>query len=376
MKYFLIAGEASGDLHAAELIKSLRKADEKAEFAFLGGDLMALAAGCEPIVHYKDMAYMGFVDVLIHIRAVLGNMRMAKDGIAEFKPDALILIDYPSFNLRMAKFAHSLNIPVYYYISPKVWAWKENRVKEIRRLVKRVFSILPFEVDFYRKHKYEVTYVGNPSLNEVDRKLESIISRDEFIKSHSLGDKPIIALVPGSRVSEIKKNLPYMAEAARNFEDEYQIVIAAAPAIGSALYEDIAPGVKCVSGCTFELVHYAAGALVTSGTATLEAALLGTPQVVAYRAIGSKIVYNIFKHILNVRFVSLPNLILNREIVRELLLHQCTVENLTQCLRDVLPGGSNHSQILNDYSALRSTLGSNNAADRTAAEIIADLKSN
>lgn len=374
MRYFLIAGEASGDLHAAELIKSLKKNDAKATFAFLGGDLMEEAAGTSPVVHYKKMAYMGFVDVILHLKSVLSNLSTAKKALTDFHADALILIDYPSFNLRIAKYAAESGIPVYYYISPKVWAWKEYRVKEIRRLVRRLFSILPFEVEFYRKHDYDVTYVGNPSLNEVNKKLETIISRSDFVTSNGLEDKPIIALVPGSRTSEIKTNLPLMAAAARNFPD-YQPVVASAPGVDESIYDKYAPGVCRVSGQTFELMRYAAGAMVTSGTATLETALLGTPQVVAYRAVGSKFVYNVFKHILKVKFVSLPNLILGREIVKELLLHLCTVESLTEHLRAVLPGGDRHEIILKDYAELLGTLGTNNAADTTASAIIEDLRS-
>ena len=331
---------------------------------------MADAAGVQPVVHYKKMAYMGFVDVLMHLRSVLGNLDAAKKSLKDFSPDALVLIDYPSFNLRVAKYAVSLGIPVYYYISPKVWAWKEHRVKEIKKLVKRMFCILPFEVDFYKtRHDYDVTYVGNPSLNEVDRKLSEIVSKEEFFKANKLSDKPIIALVPGSRISEIKTNLTYMIGAAKNFDSDYQSVIAAAPGVDEDIYKKLAPGVTRLSGQTFELMKYASAALVTSGTATLEAALLGTPQAVAYRAVGSKLVYNFFKKILKVQFVSLPNLICGREIVKELLLHLCTVDSLSAALADVLPGGSHHSDLLADYAALRALLGTNNAP-KTAAQII------
>lgn len=370
MRYFLIAGEASGDLHASELIRAIKSYDPEASFRFLGGDKMAEAAGEPPVVHYKKMAYMGFVDVLLHLRSVLGNLDSAKKSLKDFAPDALVLIDYPSFNLRVAKYAVTLGIPVYYYISPKVWAWKEHRVKEIKKLVKQMFCILPFEVDFYKtRHDYDVTYVGNPSLNEVDRKLAEIVSKEDFFKSNGLSSKPLIALVPGSRISEIKTNLPYMLGAAKNFEADYQPVIAAAPGVDEEIYDRLAPGVTRLSGQTFELMKYASAALVTSGTATLEAALLGTPQVVAYRAVGSKLVYNFFKKILKVQFVSLPNLICGREIVKELLLHLCTVDSLSAALADVLPGGSHHSALLADYAHLRTLLGTNNAP-QTAAQII------
>lgn len=376
MKYFLIAGEASGDLHASQLIKSLRAVDSQAEFAFLGGDMMAEAAGIAPIVHYKSMAYMGFVDVLLHLKSVLGNLSKAKSSLKALMPDALILIDYPSFNLRIAKYAYGLNIPVYYYISPKVWAWKEHRVKDIRKYVRQVFSILPFEVDFYRKHGMQIMYVGNPTLNEVDEKLSHIISEEDFRSKNDLSSEPILALVPGSRISEIKSNLPYMVKAAENLKGVHLTVIAAAPGIDSSIYDEIAPEVKRITGQTFELMNYACAALVTSGTATLETALLGTPQVVVYRAVGSKFVYNVFKHILKVKFVSLPNLIANRDIVKELLLHLCTVKNISENLNDIWLGGEKREAMIRDYEDLRSLLGTSDAPMLTAQTIYSELTDN
>lgn len=376
MKYFLIAGEASGDLHASQLIKSLRKVDLQAEFAFLGGDMMAEAAGVAPIVHYNSMAYMGFVDVLLHLKSVLGNLSKAKSSLKALMPDALILIDYPSFNLRIAKYAYGLNIPVYYYISPKVWAWKEHRVKDIRKYVRQVFSILPFEVDFYRKHGMQIMYVGNPTLNEVDEKLSHIISEEDFRSKNDLSSEPILALVPGSRISEIKSNLPYMVKAAENLKGVHLTVIAAAPGIDSSIYDEIAPEVKRITGQTFELMNYACAALVTSGTATLETALLGTPQVVVYRAVGSKFVYNVFKHILKVKFVSLPNLIANRDIVKELLLHLCTVKNISENLNDIWLGGEKREAMIRDYEDLRSLLGTSDAPMLTAQTIYSELTDN
>ena len=376
MKYFLIAGEASGDLHASQLIKSLRAVDSQAEFAFLGGDMMAEATGVAPIVHYKSMAYMGFVDVLLHLKSVLGNLSKAKSSLKALMPDALILIDYPSFNLRIAKYAYGLNIPVYYYISPKVWAWKEHRVKDIRKYVRQVFSILPFEVDFYRKHGMQIMYVGNPTLNEVDEKLSHIISEEDFRSKNDLSSKPVLALVPGSRISEIKSNLPYMVKAAENLKGVHLTVIAAAPGIDSSIYDEIAPEVKRITGQTFELMNYACAALVTSGTATLETALLGTPQVVVYRAVGSKFVYNVFKHILKVKFVSLPNLIANRDIVKELLLHLCTVKNISENLNDIWLGGEKREAMIRDYEELRSLLGTSDAPMLTAQTIYSELTDN
>ena len=369
MKYFLSAGEASGDLHASQLMARLREADPSAEFSFLGGDLMAGVAGHTPVIHYRDMAYMGFVDVLLNLRKVLGNLSAAKESLAAMKPDCLILVDYPSFNLRLARYARELGIKVFYYISPKVWAWKEYRVKEIRKLVDRMFCILPFEPDFYRRHDYEVEYVGNPTREEMDAVKRSLPGCKEFLTSHGLPDTPYVALVPGSRVSEIKANLPVMVEALKG-NTGYKPVIAAAPAIDAGLYERFAPGIPRVEGFTHQLVAYASAALVTSGTATLETAVLGTPQVVAYRAVASRLVYNFFKHILKVKFVSLPNLIMDREIVTELLLHQCTPENLRRELERVLPGGDRHEEQLADYAGLYRRLGTSNASETTAAEIV------
>lgn len=374
MRYFISAGEASGDLHASFLIKALQQADPQAEFCFLGGDMMADAASASPLVHYRQMAFMGFVDVLLNLRTVLGNLAAAKKGIEEFHPDALILVDYPSFNLKLAEFAYKRGIPVYYYISPKVWAWKEHRVKDIKKLVRRVFSILPFEVEYFRRHGYDVTYVGNPSKNEVDRKLTSMTDSGTFRRRYSLDSRPIIALVPGSRVSEIRKNLPVMLSAVRQFPD-YQPVIAAAPAIRESLYGSLAPGVALCSD-TFQLEYHSVAALVTSGTATLEAALIGTPQIVTYRAVASKLVYNIFKHILKVKYVSLPNLIMDREIVPELLLYQCTPENIARHMSELLPGGEGRAKQLEDYASLGRLLGDGDAARTAADYIVNDLQGN
>lgn len=374
MKYFISAGEASGDLHASFLIAALKQNDPQASFCFLGGDLMREQAGVDPQVHYRDMAFMGFVDVLLNMRTVLGNLAKARAAIDSFAPDAIILVDYPSFNLKLAEYASKRNIPVYYYISPKVWAWKEHRVKAMKKLVRQIYCILPFEVEFFKRHDRQVVYVGNPSKNEVDRKLPSMLSPEAFRKSHGLGDKPIIALVPGSRVSEIKKNLPVMLNAVSIFKD-YQPVIAAAPSIDRSLYGRLAPGIALCDD-TFQLEYHSVAALVTSGTATLEAALIGTPQIVTYRSIGSRLVYNIFKNILKVKFVSLPNLIMNRMIVPELLLHNCTEQNVRKELKELLPGGANREAQLENYRELRQSLGENDAARTAAAHIIHDLTDN
>jgi lipid-A-disaccharide synthase len=368
MKYFLSVGEASGDIHAAELIKELQKIDGNAEFVYLGGDLMREATGCEPVVDYRDMAYMGFSEVLRNLDKVFGNLRRAKEALRKSCPDALILVDYPSFNLKLAKAAHQLGIPVFYYISPKVWAWKEYRVKDIKKYVTGLFSILPFEVEYFKKHNYDVTYVGNPSVEEIEQRMASLPAVDDFINTHNLEARPILALVPGSRRGEIRNNLPIMLEAAKRFP-QYQAVIAGAPGIDASMYSALS-NLPVVTGATFELMSVAEAALVTSGTATLEAALLRTPQVVCYRANGSKISYNLFKRILTIPFVSFPNLIANREIVKEMLMHYCEPEGVALELSKVIPGGANHQAQLDGYTHMRSRLGTNKAAQTTARLIV------
>ncbi len=374
MKYFISAGEPSGDLHASQLIKALKDVDKDARFAFLGGDLMTLEAGVNPVIHYRDMAFMGFSEVIRHLPQVLSNLKRAKEAITAERPDALILVDYPSFNLKLAAHARALGIKVYYYISPKVWAWKEHRVRQIKRFVDGMFCIFPFEVDFYRKrHDYRVEYVGNPSVEEVDEKLRHISSREEFLQRYNLPDKPIIAIVPGSRKSEIKNNLMIMEQAAAAHPD-YQTVIAGAPGIDLSYYGYyITPGTPIVTGATFELMHHAKAALVTSGTATLECALLNTPQVVCYRSNGMKLSYQIMEKILKVPFVSLPNLIANRRIVPEMLLHKCTPALVGRELSNILPGRPGYDNQREGYRLMREILGESRAAIATAAAIFTAL---
>ncbi|MDE5572870.1 MAG: lipid-A-disaccharide synthase [Muribaculaceae bacterium] len=373
MHYFISAGEASGDLHAADLIKELKAADPDASFTFLGGDKMAEASGRGPLIHYREMAYMGFVNVAMNLKKVLTNLSTAQNALIAVKPDCLILVDYPSFNLRLAETAYNRKIPVYYYISPKVWAWKENRVKTMKRLIKRIFSILPFETAYFAKKGIDVKYVGNPSLHEVDRKLAKLPSETEFRQSHGLGSQKTIALLPGSRVGAIKDNLPIMVRAVANITD-YQPVIAASPAIDTELYESLAPGIKFISDSTFELLAFARAAVVTSGTATLEAALIGTPQVVVYRSVGSKIVYGIFERILKIDYVSLPNLIMNKEIIPELLMHHCTPKEIQSYLTPLLGETPMRKRMIENYADMRSKLGTTDPAKETATTIVNDLK--
>lgn len=374
MHYFIIAGEASGDLHASHLITALREADSNASFSFFGGDLMAAAAGVEPVVHYSEMAYMGFSEVLRNLSKIYSNLRKAKEILRNTSPDCLVLVDYPSFNLKVAKTAHKLDIPVYYYISPKIWAWKKWRLRNIKKLVKRVFSILPFEPDFYRDNGFDAIYVGNPSVTEIDAQKRAALSREEFLKRFSLRDRPLIALIPGSRRGEIRNNLPVMAAAVAQFP-QYRGIIIAAPGIADEVYDAFGAGnlpVLRVENAAYALVHCRA-ALVTSGTATLECALSDIPQVVMYRANGSKLAYKIMSRFLSVDYVSLPNLIVGSEIIPERLLHTCTPDLVADSLRPLLRNDSNERTAqLNGYTVMRHRLGTANAAATTAREIVTD----
>ena len=373
MKYFISAGEASGDLHGGPLIEALKECDENAEFVFLGGDCMAKASGHAPLIHYRDMAFMGFSEVLRHLGKVLGNLKTAREAVARERPDALVLIDYPSFNLKLAAFAHALGIPVYYYISPKVWAWKEWRIKDMRRYCRKVLSILPFEVGYFKGKGMEVEYVGNPSVEEVDAREASLPPRGEFLARWNLpADKPLLALVPGSRVGEIRNNLPVMDAVARRFP-QFTAVIAGAPGIDAAIYSGFSL-FPVVGNATFELVRNSANALVTSGTATLETALLGTPQVVCYRSNGSRLSRKVLERFIKCPFVSLPNLIAGREIVRELLLDRCNEEAVAAELAAILPGAPCRDEMLRGYARMRGLLGTSDAARTAACAILTDLK--
>ena len=370
MKYFLIAGEASGDLHASHLMASLKQLDQHAEFRFLGGDLMAEQAGLQPIIHYRDMAYMGFADVVKHLGKILGFLGTARRAIDEWHPDAVVLVDYPSFNLKVAKYAHNLGIPVHYFISPKVWVWKEWRVKDIRRYVDHMYCILPFEPDWYKERGYTATYVGNPTVQEVAQASADFLDFAHFIEQNSLLDRPIIALVPGSRVREIRDNLPLMLEAAAR-HPEYQAVIAGAPSITDDLYRDVlgAKAVPVLRDKTYPLVHHARVALVTSGTATLETALLGAPQVACYRFNGSKWSYNFYRRLLSGKYVTLPNLITDEPVIPELLMHLCTVDSIDDHLTKLLGDTPERAAMLDGYRRLAARLGTNVCTD-TAARLI------
>lgn len=377
MKYYLIAGEASGDLHASRLMQSLRRVDGEAEFRFFGGDLMSAAGGTR-VRHYRDLAYMGFVPVLLHLRTIFRNMAFCKRDITEWHPDVVILVDYPGFNLDIAKFLHAkTSIPVYYYISPKIWAWKEYRIKNIKRDVSELFSILPFEVPFFEgKHGYKIHYVGNPTADEVSGFLKTYTdSYGEFCSNNALDSRrPVIALLAGSRKQEIKDNLPAMIEAASRFADKYQLVVAGAPSISADYYARFISGqpVKIVYGQTYELLAHSRAAVVTSGTATLETALFNVPQVVCYETPIPKVIAFLRKHLLKVRYISLVNLIADREVVRELVADTFSADNIAAELSRLLPDGTCRNSMLDGYAEVRRRLGDRIAPDN-AAEIMVRL---
>jgi len=384
MKYYLIAGEASGDLHASHLMQSLKAQDGEAEFRFFGGDLMA-AVGGTMVKHYRELAYMGFVPVLLHLRTILRNMEMCKQDIAQWNPDVVILVDYPGFNLKIAKYVHGLrhqpsafspqpSPKVYYYISPKIWAWKEYRIKNIKRDVDELFSILPFEVEFFeRKHHYPIHYVGNPTAYEVR---EFLNGRGK--KENGRSEKPIIALLAGSRKQEIKDNLPAMMEAARHLTDQYDLVLAGAPSIEHEYYEQFLMGssVRLVSNATFPLLAKAAAALVTSGTATLETCMFRVPQVVCYKTPLPQLIGFLKRHVLSVKYVSLVNLIADREVVKELVAETFSVDNIRRELEAVLPNGKKRQQMLDDYDEVHQRLGESHAPDEAARTMIRLLRDN
>lgn len=374
MRYFIIAGEASGDLHGSRLIAALRQRDADASFTFIGGDLMATAAGTAPLQHYRDMAYMGFVNVAAHLPEILRIMRRARQAIAAADPDALILIDYPSFNLKMARFARKRGIPVFYYIAPKVWAWKQWRVKQLRRDVNHIYSILPFEPDFFARHGCPVTYTGNPTVAEVDEDAAKADDIDEFRRTLGIAaDRPIIAIVPGSRRQEIRENLPVMLQASRTAA-ECQPVLSIAPGIEREFYERYTAGETLPSTtATYTLLRAARLALVTSGTATLETALIGTPQVACYRMSGSPILSWLRHRIIKVPYVTLPNLINDAPTIPELLLSDCTAENVARWVAKLNSDSPEREAMLAGYAAMRRHLGTADSADIAAQGIISNI---
>lgn len=372
MKYYLVAGEASGDLHASNLMQSLCELDEEADFRFFGGDLMQSVGGTL-VRHYRDMAFMGVMPVVLNARTILRNLAFCKKDIAAYRPDAVILIDYPGFNLKIAKYVKTkLGIPVYYYISPKVWAWKKYRVKSFRKYVDEMLSILPFEVDFFKKNRYEVHYVGNPTADAIAQRDYKDETFAEFIAANGLENKPMIALLAGSRKQEIAANLPSMLEAVKEYSEGYQLIVAGAPGVDPVFYGNFIgsfPPAKVFFNQTYRILAQSDAALVTSGTATLETALLNVPQVVCYKTPTPKLTYWVFKHILHTPYISLVNLICGREVVKELFARFFTVDNIRKELKQVLHVQSYRQNMLDNYAEMRQILGGPGASERAAAII-------
>ena len=369
MKYYLIAGEASGDLHGANLMRALQQIDPKAEFRFWGGDRME-AVGGKLIKHYRDLAFMGFWEVVTNLRTILRNIDFCKRDITQFQPDALIFIDYPGFNMRIAKWAKEIGIPTHYYISPQIWAWKENRIKAIKRDVDAMYVILPFEKDFYEgKHQYPVHFVGHPLLDAIVARKE--VSEDVFKQENGLDERPIIALLPGSRKQEIAKMLSVMLSVVGSYH-QYQFVIAGAPSLGYDFYKQFIKeeNVHFVTGKTYDLLSHAHAALVTSGTATLETALFNVPEVVCYR--GNWISYQIAKRVISLKYISLVNLIMDAPIVTELIQGELNTKNLKTELEKLL-NPEHRAKLLKDYKTLREKLGNEGASERTASLIVSSM---
>ena len=371
MRYYIIAGEASGDLHGSNLIKSLQLKDKNADIRFWGGDLMK-AQGGTLVKHYKDLAFMGFLTVLLHLKTILNNIKFCKNDIKKFKPDVIILIDYPGFNLRIAEFAHNAGFKVYYYISPKIWAWKQSRIKQIKKFVDKMYVIFPFEKEFYKKFNYNVDFQGNPLVDALENRTGKDETFSEFITKNNLENKPIISLLAGSRKQEIQMILPIMLRIVDYYKN-YQFVIAAAPAIEKEFYQQFIndKNIKIIFGQTYQTVQQSVAALVTSGTATLETALLSIPQVVCYKFKGGKYAYLLGKKFLKVKYVSLVNLIMNNEIIKELIQHNLNINNLKTELNNILFDKKYRQKMLDNYKILKDKMGKSGVSDR-----VADLISN
>lgn len=370
MKYYIIAGEASGDLHGSNLMKAIFKKDPQAEIRFWGGDLMQQAGGTL-VKHYRDLAFMGFAEVVMNLKTILNNIKRCKADISEFKPDAIIFIDYPGFNMRIAKWAKEIGIPTHYYISPQIWAWKENRIKAIKRDVDFMYVILPFEKDFYeKKHNFPVVFVGHPLIDAIHNRKH--VDEESFRKEFSLDEKPIIALLPGSRKQEIAKMLSEMLAVAKDFP-AYQFVIAGAPSQEYSFYEQFLKNknVHFISNRTYDLLSISSAALVTSGTATLETALFKVPEVVCYK--GNWISYQIAKRIITLKYISLVNLIMDKEVVTELIQNDCNPKRIKKELHKILET-SQREKLLQDYEILEKKLGGIGASEKTAQLIVDKLK--
>jgi lipid-A-disaccharide synthase len=370
MKYYIIAGEASGDLHGSNLMKALFIEDSQAEIRFWGGDLMQNVGG-SLVKHYRELAFMGFLEVILNLKTILNNIKICKSDIEKFNPDVLIFIDYPGFNMRIAKWAKAKGMKTHYYISPQIWAWKENRIKDIRRDVDKMYVILPFEKDFYEvKHNFAVEFVGHPLIDAIANRVQ--INESDFRKNNNLSYKPIIALLPGSRKQEITKLLTVMLSVFDDFTD-YQFVIAGAPSQEFSFYESFLTNknVKFISNKTYDLLSFAKAALVTSGTATLETALFKVPEVVCYK--GSWASYQIAKRLITLKYISLVNLIMDQEVVTELIQDECTTKNIKLELSKILEP-EYRQQLLANYDILEAKLGGIGASQKTAKLIVENIK--
>lgn len=370
-KIYVIAGEASGDLHASNLMAAMLKRDPNLDFRFWGGDKMTeVHAGL--VKHIRDLAFMGFWEVITNLRTILKNITFCKEDILEYKPDAILLVDYPGFNLRIAEWAHEKGIKVIYYISPQVWAWKQKRVHKIKKVVDKMFVILPFEKEFYERFNYDVSYVGHPLLDEIGKHGFSEEQRKAFYQKHELDARPIIAVLPGSRRQEVSKKLPIMLSALKSFTD-YQVVIAGAPSLDAAFYAPYnSENVKMISNETYHLLASSEAAVVTSGTATLETALFKVPEVVCYKS--SRFSYEIAKRLVKVKFISLVNLIMDREVVRELIQDDCNSEAIKQEVSKLLNDQAYRAALMKNYDELESILGGGGASDKVAESLLLELK--
>lgn len=375
MKYYLIAGEASGDLHASNLMRAIKNTDPQADFRFLGGDLMKQVGGTM-VKHYRKMAFMGFIPVLMNLRTILRNMQVCREDIRQYQPDVVILIDYPGFNLKIAKYVKTvLHIPVHYYISPKIWAWKQYRIKDFRKYVDHLYSILPFEPAFFQRLDYQVDYVGNPSVDSVSNyQQRESVGKSTFFRMNRLADKPILALLAGSRKQEIRDNLPVMLRVAAQFP-EYQPIIAGAPGIDPAYYQQYTDGsVRILFQQTYPLLQHSDAALVTSGTATLETALFRVPQVVCYYVPAGRLASFIFRHFFHTPYISLVNLISGKEVVQELFGARFSEENITTELKRIIHDKTHRETMLQNYDEMIRILGKPGASARTAELIVKRIK--
>jgi len=373
MKYYLVAGEASGDLHGSNLMKEIKLADSNAEFRYFGGDLMN-AVGGELVKHYREMAFMGFVNVVLNLKTINRNLKFCKTDLLEFQPDVLILIDYPGFNLRVAEFAKQYNIKVFYYISPKVWAWKAHRVKKIKSVVDEMFTIFPFETEFYKKYQFRVNYVGNPVLDSIAEFKKTALSKSDFLKLNNLDERPVVALLAGSRVQEINRTMPIMVEISEIFPG-FQFVVAGLKSVDIGLYHKYVAGkpVKLVFNQTYDILNNAHTALVASGTAALETALFNIPQTVIYKMEGGWPVDFIFRNLIfknRMAGVSLPNIIMKREIVREFIQMKMTLENVKAEMEKLLFDDNYRHKILTDYHRLKEIMGEPGSSKRAALKMV------